>query len=164
MSLNKYAIIGFPLGHSMSPFIHRRLFDISGISAQYDMLEIRPEELENKFELLKTYNGFNVTIPHKISIIKMCDSTSGVAALYSSVNCVKCDGEITGYNTDAEGFLKTFEHYGVKLSGNVAILAPRRRQNSPLRMRRQGVLHNYSGKGIEYSVRKKACFGSKREN
>ena len=71
MPLNKYAIIGFPLGHSMSPFIHRRLFDISGISAQYDMLEIRPEELENKFELLKTYNGFNVTIPHKISIIKI---------------------------------------------------------------------------------------------
>ncbi len=122
MPLNKYAIIGFPLGHSMSPFIHRRLFDISGISAQYDMLEIRPEELENKFELLKTYNGFNVTIPHKISIIKMCDSTSGVAALYSSVNCVKCDGKITGYNTDAEGFLKTFEHYGVELSGSVAIL------------------------------------------
>ncbi|HIZ17079.1 MAG TPA: shikimate dehydrogenase [Firmicutes bacterium] len=122
MSLNKYAIIGFPLGHSMSPFIHRRLFDISGISAEYDMLEIRPEELENKFELLRTYSGFNVTIPHKINIIKMCDNTSGVAKLYSSVNCVKCGDKIIGYNTDAEGFLKTFEHYGVNLFGKVLIL------------------------------------------
>lgn len=118
----KYAIIGYPLGHSMSPFIHRRLFDLAGISAEYDMLQISAEELESKFELLKTYSGFNVTIPHKVNIIKMCSNIIGVAKIYSSVNCVKCGSKIEGYNTDAEGFLKTFEHYGTELSGKVALL------------------------------------------
>ncbi len=122
MSQNKYAIIGFPLAHSMSPFIHRRLFDISGMSAVYEMLEIPPEKLESEFDLLREYSGFNVTIPHKLGIIKMCDRLAGAAEVYSSVNCVKCGDEVVGYNTDAEGFLRTFEHYGVKLCGKVALL------------------------------------------
>ncbi len=123
MPANRYAIIGYPLGHTMSPFIHSRLFEMSGIKGEYDKLQIAPEELESRFDELRAFDGFNITIPHKQSIIKMCDRIEGAAARYSSVNTVKCSGdEIVGYNTDAAGFLKTFGHCGAYLRGSVLLL------------------------------------------
>lgn len=121
MAKFKYALIGHPLGHSMSPFIHGRLFELSGIDAEYSLMPIDPENFEQSFGELALLDGFNVTIPYKQDIIKMCSRTEGSASLYSSVNTVKCGGAAVGYNTDAIGFLKTFEHCGVKLCGRVAL-------------------------------------------
>ena len=70
MAKQKYAVIGHPIGHTMSPFIHKRLFSLSGIDAEYSVYDIPPEELEKKFkEELQYLNGFNITIPHKQGII-----------------------------------------------------------------------------------------------
>lgn len=121
--MKNYALIGFPLGHSLSPQIHGRLFSLAGIQADYKLTEIPPEELQNRFEELKKLDGFNVTIPHKINIIKMCDELSEGAARYGSVNCIKnSGGKTVGYNTDVLGFVKSVEQMGASLSSRVCLL------------------------------------------
>ena len=56
MPVRKFAVIGHPIGHTMSPFIHKRLFELAGISGQYGIIDIAPQELpgKNDFELIDT--------------------------------------------------------------------------------------------------------------
>ena len=118
-----YGLIGYPLGHSLSPQIHKRLFELAGIEADYKLIEIPPEKLKDNFDYLKTLDGFNITIPHKINIIEMCDGLSETAERYGSVNTTKIEnGEVMGYNTDAYGLLRTVSHMGADSSANVCLL------------------------------------------
>lgn len=120
---DRYALIGYPLGHSLSPQIHTRLFELAGIKCQYDLTEIKPEELKDKYEYLKSLKGFNITIPHKIPIIGFCDELSEGAERYGSVNCIKNEkGKNTGYNTDVLGFVKSIEQLGASLNSRVCLL------------------------------------------
>ena len=74
MSTKKYAVIGHPIGHTMSPFIHKRLFELSNIDAEYGIIDIAPENLSSEYEnTLKKLDGFNITIPHKQAIIPFID-------------------------------------------------------------------------------------------
>ncbi len=104
-----FALIGYPLGHSMSPFIHKRLFELSGKSEDYELFEIAPENLQQGFSTaIEKYNGLNVTIPHKTEVIPYLDSLHESAARYNAVNCVaKENGKLIGYNTDCIGFLRS---------------------------------------------------------
>ena len=112
----RYDLIGCPLGHSLSPQIHNRLFELSCIDAEYKLTEIKPEELLGKYDYLNALNGFNITIPHKIPIIKFCDELSEGAKRYGSVNCVKNEnGKSFGFNTDVIGFVKSVEQLGATL-------------------------------------------------
>ena len=101
-----YLLIGHPLGHSMSPFIHKRLFAAAGRQEDYILKDIAPEDLEASFEELSGLKGFNITIPHKLAIIPFCDRLDDSAKRYNSVNCVSLrEGEKVGYNTDCDGFI-----------------------------------------------------------
>ena len=103
MSVIKAGLIGSPLGHSMSPYIHERIMEASGISGTYELYEISPEELPKYAPILmKELTGFNVTIPHKVSILPFLDETAPMVKEYGAANTV-C-GRI-GYNTDVDGFL-----------------------------------------------------------
>lgn len=115
----KFALIGHPLGHSLSPQIHKRLFELDGKEAEYSLVDIAPEKLTESFDGLKKLDGFNITIPHKVSIIPMCDRLSPEAQRYGSVNCVKVGEETVGYNTDVLGFTKSIEQLGASLSSKV---------------------------------------------
>lgn len=118
-----YGLIGYPLGHSLSPQIHERLFKMAGIEAEYEMIEIPPEKLKDNFDYLKTLDGFNITMPHKANIIEMCDCLSETAQRYGSVNTIKTDdGESMGYNTDAYGFITSITHMGANSSTDVCLL------------------------------------------
>ena len=118
-----YGLIGYPLGHSLSPQIHRRLFELAGIEAEYELIEIPPEKLKDNFAYLKTLDGFNITIPHKIPIIELCDGLSEGAQRYGSVNCIMTEhGTSIGYNTDKFGFVKSIEHLGAALTSRVCLL------------------------------------------
>jgi len=120
--LNKFSVIGHPMGHTMSPFIHKRLFEISDIQVDYSVEDIRPCDLESKMNFLKTLGGFNITIPHKQTIIPLLDCLDESAIKYSAVNCVSMvNGKSIGYNTDAFGFLAALKSGGLKLKGNVVI-------------------------------------------
>ena len=89
--MNNFCLIGYPLGHSMSPIIHSQLFKIKNIDASYNLNEIAPENLKNEYKKLKKFDGFNVTIPHKTGIIPMLDGLSQRAQLFGAVNTVKID-------------------------------------------------------------------------
>lgn len=120
--MDKYGLIGHPLGHSMSPLIHSRLFALSGITDySYELIDIAPEELAEKEEMLRELRGFNITIPHKTAIIPMTDSLGESALRYNSVNCIaNSGGKMTGYNTDCDGFLGSAEL--LPISGKVLLI------------------------------------------
>lgn len=119
----KFALIGFPLGHSMSKPIHQKLFELSKKQADYNLIEISPDDLKNEQQKLKSLFGYNITIPHKESIIPFLDELDGSAKRYSAVNCVlNQDGYSTGYNTDCYGFLRTLEANNLWIDNKVLLL------------------------------------------
>lgn len=120
--MRKFCLIGHPLGHSLSPQIHARLFELSGEKVEYTLEDIAPEELESKFGFLSEFDGFNITIPHKIGIIDYCDELSEGAERYKSVNCVKNGAKKVGYNTDCIGFTKSIELLGASLGSRVLLI------------------------------------------
>lgn len=120
--MRKFGILGHPLGHSLSPQIHERLFALDGEKVDYQMYDISPEDLPGKFGFLSELDGFNITIPHKVSIIDFCDRLDEGAQRYRSVNCVKNGAEKVGYNTDVIGFTKSIEALGASLSSNVLLI------------------------------------------
>ena len=118
----RFALIGCPLGHSLSPVIHKELLKLSGVNGEYSLIEIEPEKLFDSFSDLKRLNGFNVTIPHKTGIIPMLDSLSNKAELFGAVNTVEInDGKAIGHNTDCVGFLRALKSADIELSGRVLI-------------------------------------------
>ncbi len=122
MNKKHFAVIGHPIGHTMSPFIHKRLFELSGIDAEYDILNIAPTNLSTAYSSLKELDGYNITLPHKRAILPFLDSLSRKATLYGSVNTVKNEKCSKGYTTDPDGFLRALEHAQVPLQGKVVIL------------------------------------------
>ena len=124
MSIKKFAVIGHPIGHTMSPFIHNRLFELSGIEAEYTKLDIAPENLADEYsKVLAKLDGYNITIPHKQNIIPLIDEIDEKAKMYGSVNTVaNINGVAKGYTTDPDGFLKALNAAGITLDGRVVIL------------------------------------------
>lgn len=120
--MRRFGLIGHPLGHSLSPQIHTRLFELSGETVDYQLYDIAPEELSEKAEFLASLDGFNITIPHKVGIIDYCDSLSEGAQRYRSVNCVANGAEKLGYNTDVTGFTKSIDMLGARLDSNVLVI------------------------------------------
>ncbi len=121
INMKHYGLLGFPLKHTMSPPIHQRLFELEGVSDfDYTLKEYSPEELSEKISDVLALDGFNITIPHKVEIIKYIDELADSAKRYNSVNCVvKKDGRYVGYNTDCDGFLRSIEAAGGKLDGTI---------------------------------------------
>lgn len=123
MQKKNYAVIGHPIGHTMSPFIHKRLFELAGIDADYSVLDIAPENLNYEFKnTLSKLDGFNITIPHKQSIITCLDGLDKKAEMYGSVNTVSNKEKSLGYTTDPDGFLAALQYAGIPLTGRVVIL------------------------------------------
>ena len=121
---SSFCLIGHPLGHSLSPFIHARLFALANREETYTLNDIAPEDLDAAFPaLLKTIHGCNVTIPHKQRVLPHLDRIEGKAAIYRTVNTVAVtESGTVGYNTDADGFLCALREAGIPLKGRVFIL------------------------------------------
>ncbi len=124
MSKKNFAVIGHPIGHTMSPFIHKRLFELSGVEAEYGVIDVAPENLASEYNnILKSLDGYNITIPHKQAIIPLLDDIDSKAKMYGSVNTVaNRGGKAVGYTTDPDGFLKALGYAGIPLDGRVVIL------------------------------------------
>lgn len=107
--IKKFALIGYPLGHSLSRYIHEAGFKSLGIQASYEIIETPPDELVDTVKYLKThgYSGFNVTIPLKLPITMFMDEIDQSANIVNAINTVTINHEtgiLKGYNTDAIGF------------------------------------------------------------
>lgn len=126
LSMTRYAIIGHPIAHSLSPFMHNTAFAAVGVDARYEALEVAPDSLretvKNLFE--RDYGGFNVTIPHKESIVPMLDALDVDARSIGAVNTVVRDrGRFIGYNTDSIGFMRSLEPFHQRVRNkSVAVL------------------------------------------
>ncbi len=119
----QFCVLGESLPHTISPTIHQRLFDLSEKKGDYSILELTPEQLLTQVDFLKTFTGYNVTIPHKVKIIPFIDKLDASAERYGAINCVhNKDGISTGYNTDVFGFLRALESGGGNLGGKVLLL------------------------------------------
>lgn len=120
--MNRFCLIGHPLGHSVSPEIQQKLFRLNGLSGEYILREIVPGELGGKIAELQSFDGFNITIPYKKEIIPFLNGVSEKAGIYESVNTVKNEnGRLIGYNTDAEGFRRALAAFSLPLEGRVLL-------------------------------------------
>lgn len=108
-SQERFALIGHPVKHSLSPYIHQKIFEILDLDAEYKVIDIAPEDLEaNIPALLQEYKGINVTIPHKERVIPYLDALSSAAERYGAVNTIFNN---KGYNTDSAGFMSNNFQY-----------------------------------------------------
>lgn len=117
--MKHFALIGYPLGHSLSAKYFAEKFSTEGIDAEYTLLPI--ESAEEVLPHCEMLSGFNVTIPHKQTIMPLLSSISEEAQEIGAVNCVKVTPNgLKGYNTDVVGIRKSLE--GVKLEGAKALV------------------------------------------
>lgn len=114
----KCGLLGEKLGHSYSPQIHSMLADY-----EYKLFEKSPEELE-VFLKSGEFDGLNVTIPYKKSVMPYCAELSPTAAQIGSVNTIvrRSDGSLYGDNTDAFGFENLIVHNGIEVKGKKALV------------------------------------------
>src|SRR5690625_2308526 len=106
-------LIGFPIAHSLSPWIHEKFLQRAGLEGNYSMFEISPDQsFEQKIKQLKerNMNGFNVTVPFKQTIIPFLDQLDLEAEKIGAVNTVvNKNGKWVGYNTDGIGYLRALK-------------------------------------------------------
>lgn len=103
-------IIGDPVRHSRSPEMHNAAFDAVGLDWRYLPFHVRASDLPDAVRGLRALGvrGFNVTIPHKESIIPLLDDLDPDTARLGAVNTVVVrEGRLTGYNTDMDGFVRS---------------------------------------------------------
>lgn len=102
-------LIGYPTDHSLSPAIHDYWMQQHGIDGAYKLFTTAPARLRQTVLHLrkKDMRGFNITVPHKESVLPYLDSVDVTATKIGAVNTVVIDGDrLTGTNTDAYGFLE----------------------------------------------------------
>ncbi|MEE8469735.1 MAG: shikimate dehydrogenase [Dehalococcoidia bacterium] len=108
--MTKYVgLIGYPLGHSVSPAMQQAAFDYYKLDVRYEVWETEPSILGKALERLRSDSilGANVTVPHKESVIPLTDELDELAHEIGAVNTiVNRGGKLTGCNTDAVGFLR----------------------------------------------------------
>ncbi len=116
------AVIGHPIGHSLSPLMHNAVFNELNINSVYLCFDIKPESL-GKFVVgakAMQVKGINVTIPHKVTVMEHLDEISKEAELIGAVNTIKFNensGKTTGYNTDGSGCVRALQEAGEDLTG-----------------------------------------------
>ncbi len=124
MSTFKLGIVGYPLGHSLSPLIHSIFLDQAGLTGAYERFPVEPDGFESWIhEVAGTLQGFNVTIPYKIRIQSHLKSLSEEAQCIGAVNtvCVQ-EGVFHGHNTDAKGFLAPLSQLRTPLKESDALI------------------------------------------
>ena len=117
----RYAVLGHPIGHSLSPAMHNAAFRALGWNATYEALDVSPEKLMSEIAALQKagFAGLNLTIPLKEVAARNLPKLDESAQLMGAVNTVKFTPEgPEGYNTDGVGFLKAVEEaFGCPVSG-----------------------------------------------
>lgn len=113
-----YGLLGRSLGHSYSPKIHALLG-----AYEYRLFEVEPEDVK-EFVLHGRYDGINVTIPYKETVMPLCDELSDAARAIGCVNTLvrRADGTIYGDNTDYDGFSFMLDRAGVEAAGRKALV------------------------------------------
>ncbi len=110
-------LTGYPLGHSLSPKIHKAALDACGLKGDYSLFPVSPDDLDGLNALLACLrrgelHGLNVTIPHKQAVIPLLDELTPTAEAIGAINTIFTqNGQLIGDNTDAPGFLVDLKRF-----------------------------------------------------
>ncbi len=113
----KLGLVGYPLGHSLSPKIHNAALNSCGLDGNYSLFPIHldnKQELKSLLECIRSgeITGLNVTIPHKQTVIEFLDELTPTATAIGAVNTIYIrDNKLMGDNTDATGFLSDLNQF-----------------------------------------------------
>lgn len=118
-------LFGDPVEHSKSPMLHNTAFEKTGLNYAYLAFDIKAENIKDAVEAARALNfaGFNLTMPHKITVMDYLDKLDPAAELIKTVNTVRNDnGVLTGFNTDGYGMMKAFREHGATIEGKKMVL------------------------------------------
>ncbi|MCR4663067.1 MAG: shikimate dehydrogenase [Endomicrobiaceae bacterium] len=118
-------IFGNPVSHSLSPVMHNDWFAKYKLNNLYLAFDVLPKNLKSAVESIKTLNilGVNVTVPHKIEVMKYLDTIDAAAKAIGSVNTiVNKNGKLYGYNTDWQGFITDLKFKKVNLKNKTVLV------------------------------------------
>lgn len=120
-----YAVIGDPIDHSLSPLIHNAAFRELDMDCTFIAYRVAKGELEEGISALKKIkiSGFNVTIPHKVDMMRFLDKTDESCSVIGAANTVSNDdGVLKGYNTDMDGFLEPIKKRSITIKDSSVLL------------------------------------------
>ncbi|MEK6807122.1 MAG: shikimate dehydrogenase [Pseudomonadota bacterium] len=123
--MDRYAVIGQPVAHSLSPRIHALFAQQTQQTLSYEALEVSPESLADTLKKLHAdgWRGFNITLPHKLAVAALCESVSERAQLAGAVNTlIRTDSGWKGDNTDGVGLIRDLKNQGIAVTGKRVLL------------------------------------------
>ena len=124
--LKTYAVIGDPIEHSLSPTMHNASYRELEMECTYIAYRVIRGELATGIESLKKIkiSGFNVTIPHKIEMMKYLDNVDDNCKKIGAANTVlNDDGILRGFNTDMDGFLEPIKRKEISIKKLVSLIS-----------------------------------------
>lgn len=113
-------LLGSPVAHSISPMMHNEAFAQLGLDYAYLVFDVNEEELETAIEGLRAMKvkGFNLTMPNKNRMCRLCDKLSPVAQITGAVNTVVNEnGIFVGHTTDGIGYMESVKEAGLNIIG-----------------------------------------------
>lgn len=117
MPERRLALLGHPVGHSLSPLMQEAALRAAGLKWTYDLLDVPPAALPGRLRAIRDdpgWAGCNLTIPHKEAALALLDDVDEEARAIGAVNTVvRAGSRLKGYNTDAPGFLRDLEEHGI---------------------------------------------------
>jgi len=150
--MKHFAVIGHPIGHSLSPLMHNTAFQLLRLDCHYEALDIEPASLQQHIERFreKMFGGFNVTVPHKEAIIPLIDEVVSEAQAVGAVNTVvNRNNKLIGYNTDIIGVEQSLHPYRANIEGQECTIMG---SGGAARSVANVLAHNIKPKGITFSV------------
>lgn len=120
-----FGLLGNPIEHTLSPFIHRLLYEETGYNGTYDPFFVPEGQLEFAVKGMQALSlkGLNVTVPYKIEVMKYLDEIDPFATSIGACNTlVKQNGILKGFNTDWLGLQKSCEYEGIELKGRPCVI------------------------------------------
>lgn len=118
-------IFGNPVSHSLSPIMHNDWFAKYKLNCLYVVFDVLPKNLRSAVESIRTLNilGVNVTVPHKVEVMKYIDNVDVAAKTIGSVNTiVNKNGKLCGYNTDWQGFITDLKSKKIDLKNKTVFV------------------------------------------
>jgi shikimate dehydrogenase len=119
-------LLGHPVSHSMSPQMQNAAFRHLGLDCVYLSFDVKPEHLAGAIQGMRALGirGLNVTIPHKVDVMRYLDKISPEAELIGAVNTIVNEGgTLVGYNTDGIGYLRSLqEEVGIDLKESAVLI------------------------------------------
>jgi shikimate dehydrogenase len=124
--MKRLALLGHPVGHSISPAIHNAAAGHLGLEVRYEAIDVPGDALADAVRELRSgaFLGANVTIPHKEAILPLLDELSDEARAVGAVNTVvvRQGGRLEGHNTDVVGFVQPLQDFGERLAGGHGLI------------------------------------------